>query len=483
MHLTLLAFIAYSVAVLAIGLYAARRSESSKEDVHLASREHGTWTSALSTSASTESGFVLLGMVGMAYKYGVSCFWMIPAGILGYVLNWFVLAPRIRRRSESLEAVTIPEFIALSTGGSRLSFIASSAASLFSVIFLLAYVSAQFSAAGKALSSHFPLTYGAGVLVAAGIIAGYAVLGGFRAVSWTDNLQAVMMAAALILLPAIIVGKLDGFPSLMQVLHDKDPALTSLTGGSSTMGAALMIIVPWLMIGLGYPGQPHGVIRLMATRDEQVIRIAPYIAIVWLAIIYSGAIVLGLAARAGYEHLSGIASDPETALPVLAVELLPGLLAGVTLAAIIAAISSTADSTLLSASSTVTRDIRESLHIPRLRNELLIERLVIITLAMLSAYFAVKQTHIVFAFVLYAFFGLGASLGPVIMYCSLVDQPRSLPALCGVLAGGVLTFLTQPLELGFLVSLGGSIVALAIAHVIVSKRGSPVVPGGKKLTE
>ena len=483
MYLTLIAFAAYSIAVLAIGLNAARRSASSKEDVHLASREHGIWTSALSTSASTESGFVLLGMVGMAYTFGVSCFWMIPAGILGYVLNWFVLAPRIRHRSEALEAVTIPEYIALSTGGSRLSFIASSAASLFSVIFLLAYVSAQFSAAGKALSSQFPLTYGAGVLVAAGIIAAYAVLGGFRAVSWTDNLQAVMMVAALILLPAIIVGKLNGFPSLLQVLHGKDPALTSLTGGASTSGAALMVIVPWLMIGLGYPGQPHGVIRLMAARDRRVIRIAPYIAILWLTIIYSGAIVLGLAARAGYEHLSGIATDPETALPVLAVELLPGILAGVTLAAIIAAISSTADSTLLSASSTVTRDIRESLHIPRLKNELLVERLVIVTLAALSTWFAVKQTHIVFAFVLYAFFGLGASLGPAIMYCSLISRPRPLPALCGVLAGGILTIVTQPLKLGFLVSLGGSMLVLIIAHVTVSKQGRPVVPVSRKLTE
>jgi len=461
---SLIAFAVYSVAVLGIGLWATRRPQHTSEEIHLGNREHGAWTSALSTSASTESGFVLLGMVGMGYSEGVSAFWMIPAGILGYALNWWLLAPRLRRRSVATGAVTIPEFISLSTGGTAVSKAASAAAALFAVIFLLAYVSAQFSAAGKALSSQFPLSYTTGVILAVALIVFYAVLGGFRAVSWTDNLQACMMVFALVILPAIILVRLGGFDAVISSLAAKDSALVSFTNGSATVKGSLFVIVPWLMIGVGYPGQPHGLSRLMATKDERALKRAPVIAMIWLVIVYAGAVTLGLAARAGYENLSTIASDPETALPVLAVELLPGILAGVTLAAIIAAISSTADSQLIAASSTVIRDVRSALRLPRPVNELLATRIVIALLAALSTYFAVRQTHVVFKFVLYAFFGLGASLGPAVLYCSLAERPRPLPALLGVLTGGITIFFVQRFTLHFLISFTAAIVVMAAAH-------------------
>jgi len=463
---TLIAFALYSIAVLYIGIRATWKPQNSGEEIHLGAREHGTWTSALSTSASTESGFVLLGMVGMGYAEGVSSFWMIPAGILGYALNWWVLAPKLRAKSEKLGAVTIPEYICLSTGNTGVSKIASGAASVFAIIFLLAYVSAQFCAAGKALSSQFPLSYPTAVFIAVTLIVFYAVLGGFRAVSWTDNLQAVMMVFALLILPVIVVHRVGGLSEMFTALAAKDPSLTSLTGGSSNFRGALLVIVPWLMIGVGYPGQIHGLTRLMATKDERTLKQAPLIAMAWLVIVYIGAIFLGLASRAGFEHLSAIASDPETALPVLAVEFMPGILAGITLAAITAAISSTADSQLIAASSTLVRDIRSALRLPPPKKELRATRLAIAVLAVLSTYFAVRQSHMVFQFVLYAFFGLGASLGPAVLYCSLMKKPKALPALLGILAGGLTTFFVQRYTLHFLISFSASVSMITLGHVM-----------------
>ncbi len=190
---------------------------------------------------------------------------------------------------------------------------------------------------------------------------------------------------------------------------------------------------------------------------------------IWLVIVYAGAILFGMAARAGYEHIESISSDPETALPVLAVELMPGILAGITLAAIIAAISSTADSTLLSATTTVTRDIRAALRIRAIKNELLFNRIMIILLAMLSAYFALRQTHVIFQFVLVAFYGLGASLGPVILYCSLCKKPGAFQSLSGIVVGGTLILILRNHQLNFLISFFAGIVAIIISHVFFQR--------------
>ncbi|MFC1541022.1 sodium/proline symporter [Candidatus Latescibacterota bacterium] len=466
MILTLLSFVIYSIAVLFIGLWAARKPQNTTEEIHLGNREHGSWTSALSTSASTESGFVLLGMVGMAYTQGVSCFWMIAAGLLGYVLNWLVLAPKLHKKSIALNAVTIPEFIYFSTGKTAVSKISSLLAAFFAIFFLMTYVSAQFVAAGKALSSQFPLSYPTGVILSAALIAFYAVLGGFRAVSWTDNLQAIIMAFALVVLPAIILFKIGGFPNLFSSLQAKDPNLVSFTAGAISLKDKLLVILPWLMIGIAYPGQPHGIVRLMAAKDRNTLRRAPVIAMIWMVIIYTGAIILGLAARASYENLGGIAADPETALPVLAVKLMPGIFAGITLAAIIAAISSTADSQLLAASSTIISSIRDYLKLPGLKYELIITRIAIISLTVVSSYFALRQTQIVFRFVLYAFFGLGASLGPVILYCSLCKKPRPYPSLLGIAVGGILTFIVQRYTLNFLICFIAGSLTIIILHTI-----------------
>ncbi|MFC1650055.1 sodium/proline symporter [Candidatus Latescibacterota bacterium] len=472
MTLTILSFAVYSIAVLCIGLWASRKPQKTTEEIHLGNREHGAWTSALSTSASTESGFVLLGMVGMAYTQGVSCFWMIAAGLLGYSINWLVLAPKLREKSIALNAVTIPEFIYFSTGRTAVSKISSLLAAFFAIIFLMTYVSAQFVAAGKAVSSQFPLSYSTGVILSAALIAFYAVLGGFRAVSWTDNMQAVIMAFALVILPAIILYKIGGFSNLFSSLQAKDPNLVNFTAGASSLKDKLLIILPWLMIGIAYPGQPHGITRLMAAKDKNVLRRAPVIAMIWMVVIYTGAIILGLAARASYENLGEIAADPETALPVLAVRLMPGILAGITLAAIIAAISSTADSQLLAAASTIISSIRDYFKFPELKHELIFTRIAIISLAGISTYFALRQTQIVFRFVLYAFFGLGASIGPVILYCSLSKNPRPLPTLLGIAVGGILTFFVQDYTLNFLICFCAGSLTIIISHVIAVKSGS-----------
>lgn len=466
---TTIAFVAYAVIVGGIGILAARRSLQNALDVHLGGREHGTWTSALSAAASTESGFVLLGMVGMGYKVGASALWIVPAGIFGYLLNWTVLAPRLWEKTGELDAVTIPELIHRSTDD-RFSRAAGGLAGLLGLLFLMAYVSAQFSAAGKALSSQFDLSYLTATGSAAAFVAAYALLGGFRAVSWSDTLQAGMMVFALVVLPISVIGSVGGIDAMIDKLHAIDPALVSITEGADTWSGVALAILPWLMLGLAYPGQPHAVARLMAARDRDVFRWGAVISIAWFVVIYTGAVLLGMAAHAGFADLQPIANDPEQILPVMAVRFLPGLLAGITLAAILAAITSTADSTLLASASTVVRDLRAALGLPEPESELLWTRVVIVGLTVLAAIFAFRETPVVFNIVLVAWAGLGSSLGPVVLYCALTDRPRGLVALCGLLTGGILAFVLQDLQIDLLLGFSGSAAVVVLLHAVLSRR-------------
>ena len=481
MTASLTAFLVYTALVFGIGLWAARLPTRTYEDLHLGGRKHGYWTSALSASASTESGFVLLGMVGMGYSVGANALWIVPAGVGGYALMWLLLGPALRRKSASLPALTIPELISRSTGNTTTSHIASGLASVFAIVFLVAYVAAQFNAAGKALSVQFSISFFLGVMIGTGIVSVYALLGGFRAVSWTDNLQAIMMAFALILLPAVVIAHAGGPSHILSTLSTIDPRLVSMTYGESGSGA-FMAIAPWLMLGLAYPGQPHAVARLMATRDAKIMGPAFAIAVTWFVLIYAGAVLLGMAARAGFSEIATIAQDPERTLPVLALEFLPGLIGGIVVASIMAAICSTADSTLVGAATTAARDLKNLLvrllHLAPIppfaeedpRREQLLMRIAILSLSAIAAALALSDsTGDVFGLVLYAWSGLGASLGPTTIYCALSKDPRPAPALLGLVVGGAGVLLLHSHALNLLLGFCASGIALLLSDFVVRK--------------
>jgi sodium/proline symporter len=469
---TTIAFAIYAIVIVGIGLYAAFRPQETASEVHLGGREHGTWAAALSASASTESGFVLLGMVGVGYNAGVNALWIVPAGVLGYLLLWVVLAPNLWEETDEHGAVTVPELISQTTDD-RFSKYAAALGGVFAIIFLLAYVAAQISAAGKSIESQFELSYITATSLTAGFVTAYAMLGGFRAVSWTDTVQALMMLFALVILPITIITDLGGLGAVFSKLHAINPDLTSLTGGASTAWGSFVAIFSWLMLALAYPGQPHAVARIMASKDREVLRRAPYVAIPWFIIIYTGAVLLGMSARVGFSGMEQIASDPEQTLPVLAVEILPGVLGGVVLAAVVAAITSTADSTLIASASTALRDLRKALNIPEPAHEAWWMRGTILTLGAVASGFAFQETGLVFDIVLISWAGLGASLGPAVLYSALADRPKGLASLCGIITGGTLAFVLQQRDLDLLMGFIASGIVILAVHWVLTERDAP----------
>ncbi|UCC45114.1 MAG: sodium/proline symporter [Candidatus Zixiibacteriota bacterium] len=435
-----ISFIVYTGGIIATGLWSARRRRRTTDDFVLANRELGPWVSALSASASAESGWVMLGLVGTAFVDGMAAFWIVPGIGIGYLFNWFVLAERLRKNSREGEAATLPQVICglFGRGSAVLRYIPV----VIITAAMLGYVAAQMNAAGKAFEAVFALPYWVGVLVGAAIILAYTITGGFRAICWTDVVQASFMMIALIGMPILIGIKLGGFGAVSSALEASSPELLTFSGGR--VGYALLGYVIGMMgIGLGYPGQPHILSRFMAAKDSSTVSKGGWIAFGWFILVYVGAIFFGLFARVYF----GMIGDPEQALPMAVGELLPPVLGGFVIAAIVSAICSTADSQLIVMSSTISRDIlghgKASGSWTRFQTT---DRVTLVVLALISILLAVSENRVIFWMVLYAWGVLGAAFGPVLILGLMWKRTTKAGALAGMITGSLVAVIWKEVE-------------------------------------
>ena len=441
-------FVVYTLFIIGVGLYSSRRRKRTDEDFVLANRELGPWVSALSASASAESGWVMLGLVGMAFSGGLSAFWIVPGIAVGYLFNWFVIADRLRAASAASGAVTLPQYICDRYGvdSRALRFIPV----VIITLAMLGYVAAQMNAAGKAFDAVFHLPYWLGVLVGAAIIMAYTILGGFRAVCWTDVVQASFMVLALIGMPIITYFKFGDWGTVSETLariqsEQSGVDLLSFSGGR-TGYAFLGFVLGMMGIGLGYPGQPHILARYMALKDAPSARRGGWIAFGWFLLVYIGAIFFGILARAHYVTLT----DPEQVLPIAVGEFLPPVIGGFVIAAIVAAICSTADSQLIVVSSTLSRDVfgwDKRMQHPAGRSQFeRLDRITLIVLALFSVGLAISKNRLIFDFVLYNWGVMGAAFGPVVILGLLWRGATRRGALAGMITGTVVAVVWKEID-------------------------------------
>ncbi len=423
--------IVYKLVLIAIGVYTSRRTRSA-EDFFLGGRGLGPWVAALSASASSSSAWTLLGVSGYAYQRGLSALWIAPACVGGFALNWFLLAPRLRALSRETGALTVTDVLAGPRRSAGPRWVARVASAIV-LLSLITYVAAQFQGAGKTFHEVFGLSAGSSVLLGAGVIVLYTLLGGFWAVSVTDTLQGVVMVAAALALPIaglVLVGGIDGLGAAVAAVDA--PGYASVTQGLGP-AASVGLVIGLLGIGLGYPGQPHVVNRFMATRDEAAIRRGRVIAMTWATVTYLGMIVVGLCARA-LPQLAPVA-DKEVAFYGLVSEAFPPVIAGVMIAAVLSATMSTADSQLLVAASSVSHDLRAGEGQGRDAGALRRSRAVVVLLSVASVAVALYGNQEIFSHVLFAWTAMGAAFGPVLLVRVLVGALAPAWTLASMLSG------------------------------------------------
>ena len=465
----LVAFGLYTLAIVGIGLYSARFARRSDEDYFLAGRSLGGWVAALSASASSESGWVTLGLVGWAFGSGISAYWIIPGCLVGFLFNWFVIAGRLRDRAGQLNALTLPDLFSFNYR-ERVPVLRSLAVVVILASMLL-YVAAQFAAAGKAFAATFGgyfesiaeslfnasydgLDYHVGVIAGALIVLLYTVTGGFRAVCWTDFLQALLMVGTLIIFPLYLLLAGEGGYGYIISQFKSDPngaGLLSFIPPFDTQ-ARTAALIGFLLghgalgINFGYPGQPHVLVRFMALKSRKEAIVGGIVSAVWAALVYWGAVTVGLMARAmtiARVEWTSVLTETDTAkelgLVVSAMHMLPEVVSGLVLAAVLAAICSTADSQLVVAASAVANDLYARLFERSGRtSHLLVNRLTVLGLGLLAVVLVINREVAVYQYVLtYGWAMLGASFGPQIVLMLLWRRSSRAGCIAGMLVGFV----------------------------------------------
>lgn len=439
-----LTFVAYLLVVFAIGAWAYRRTHN-LSDYILGGRSLGALPSALSAGASDMSGWLLLGLPGYAYAAGLEAGWLALGLFIGTWLNWRLVAPRLRVVSQRCEdSLTLPDYFAKRFGDPILLRVISA---FFVLLFFTFYTSSGLVAGGKLFESVFHIDYVWAVSIGALAIVSYTMFGGYLAVAWTDLIQGLLMVVALLWVPLVVLMALEAQP--VAIMQETNRHLLNIWTDGEGQALGWIAIVSLLAWGLGYFGQPHILARFKAIKDSAAVAPARRIAVIWTALGLMGAFLVGIA---GLGYFEQPLADPEKVFMLLVQEpLFHPVIAGVLLAAILAAIMSTADSQLLVCSSVLTEDIAKRWIVPAASQRGLVwfGRLAVAAVALVAWLLALDPERSVLNLVAYAWAGFGAAFGPAVIL-SLYWQPvNRWGCLAGIVVGGATVVIWKQFSGGF----------------------------------
>ncbi len=433
MSVTVAVLVGYLVMLVTLAIWSRKETHSLK-GFYLAGEKLPYWVVAFSTNATGESGWLLLGLTGMGYAVGAQAYWVVVGEITGIALSWGLISRRLKRLSDDTDSITVPDVLAARFHDSW--HIIRGIAVAIILIMVTTYVTAQMVASGKALSGFVGIDYRTGVVIGGIIIIGYTFVGGYKAVSYTDVVQGVLMLAGLIVVPVTAIQAAGGWEQITTTLTAQDPALLDMWAVTSNGLPGWIAIASFVGIGLPFLGVPQLLVRYMSARDDVELKKARIVSIIVLVFFTAGAVTAGIAGRALFPGLE----DSESIFPTLSNELFSPLVSGLLLVVVLSAIMSTVDSLLLLASSAIVRDTMQKILGSDKSDSDLADygKVVTILIGIIGIGFAVPEAKFIFWFVLFAWSGLGAAFGPV-MLALLYDKRTTGAGVAAGMLGGFLT--------------------------------------------
>ena len=457
---TMIAMLCYMACVIIIGLVFAKRANQSTESYFLGGRSLGPWIAAMSAEASDMSGWLLMGLPGVAYWCGVSdAAWTAIGLAVGTYLNWLVVARRLRSYSVVAgDAITIPEFFSARFREKKKVLLIISA--LFILIFFTVYASSCFVTCGKLFSTLFGLPYRWMMIAGALFVIFYTVIGGFLAESASDFMQAVVMILALAVVlitgtamaggPGAVAANAAQIPGFVSFFGIAQPVVENgvqqVSGNTPLFGEAgsygLLTILSTLSWGLGYFGVPQVLLRFMAIRKTSELKKSRRIATIWCVISLTCAVLIGLVGRALYPTALLTSSDAENVFVLLATNLLPPLLAGAVMAGILAATISSSDSYLLIAASAFAKNIYQGVFRRDASDKkvLWVSRIMLLAISAVGIVIALDENSVIFTLVAFAWAGFGATFGPIMLMSLFWKRTTWKGAIAGMVSGAVMVF-------------------------------------------
>ena len=456
----MITMIAYMAIVIIIGIAFAKKANKNTDSYFLGGRTLGPWVTAMSAEAPDMSGWLLMGLPGVAYWCGIAdAAWTAIGLALGTYVNWLITSKRLRRYSEKANAITLPEFF--SNRFHEKSKIIMMVAALFILIFFTVYAASCLVTCGKLFSTLFGFDYVPMMIVGAVFVLIYTIIGGFLAESASDFMQAIVMVIALIVVVitgTVAAGGLDAvvdnaksIPGFFEFFGIANPVTDAngvqqslngqpLFGEAGTYG--VLSVVSCLAWGLGYFGMPQVLLRFMAIRSEKELKSSRRIATVWCLISLVIAVFIGVIGRALYPTALTTSSEAENVFILLATNLLPAVLAGLVMAGILAATISSSDSYLLIAASAFSKNIFQGLIHKKASDKqvLVISRITLLAITGVAIIIALDENSVIFNIVSFAWAGFGATFGPLMLMSLFWKRINRWGAIAGMIGGGVMVF-------------------------------------------
>ena len=489
-----LAILIYFVVVLTIGFVYAKRSNSSASEYFLGGRKVGPWFTALSAEASDMSGYLLMGMPGLAYFCGASDVGWTAIGLaIGTYLNWLLVAKRLRKYSVvANDSITLPGFYSNRFHDNK-NIIATVAAVII-LIFFCVYCGSCFVTCGKLFNSLFGWDYSVMMVFGALIVFLYTMVGGYLSVVATDFVQGCLMFFAL---AVVVIGSITmagGVDNTVAFLSDIPGYLSMTTMATPELGEdgmqlvqngqplfgvpaeyGLLTIISTMSWGLGYFGMPQVLVRFLGIRSEEEVKTSRRIAIVWVIISMFCAVMIGMIGRAIIPAELLTQSAAESIFIVLSKMMLPAFFCGLVVSGILAASMSSASSYLLITGSSVAENIFRGVFKKDATDNqvLIVSRITLAAVLIFGCFIAWDENSVIFNVVSYAWAGLGASFGPLTLFSLYWRRTNKQGAIAGMVAGAAMVIiwhnLIKPLGGVFgIYELLPAFLCSAIAIVVVS---------------
>ena len=447
----LIAMVVYMLFVVGIGVYFAKRANKNASSYFLGGRTLGPWVAAFSAEASDMSGWLLMGLPGLAYWSGLaSAGWTAIGLFIGTYFNWLIVSKRLHKYSVKVDAITIPGFFSKRFHENKKVIL--TIASLFIVIFFTVYAGQCLASCGKLFENLFGLGYHEMMIAAAIFVLLYTFLGGFLAESASDFMQAIVMIVALVAIFVLAVfnaggwsavianaNNYDGFMSLFQTAT---PSTTEPNVFGSAEPYSFLSICSCLAWGLGYFGMPQVLLRFMGIRSDKELTRSRRVACIWLFIAMSAAVLIGIVGRSvdGISYLSN--AEAENIFIDTATTFLPPILAGFACAGILAASISSSDSYLLISTSALAENIYHGIFKKNAKDKeiMWVSRIAMAVITIIAMIIAWDSNSTIFGITSFAWAGFGATFGPLMLFSLFWKRTTQIGAIAGMLSGGIMVF-------------------------------------------
>lgn len=434
----LMAFLAYSVIILTIGIVSHRRQRNSTDFI-LGNRSLSFFVIALSAQASDMSVWLFMAFPAGVYTHGVSQVWVAIGLFIGMFLNWQLVSKRLRLMTEKYDCCTLSSFFEKRFGDNAGTIRWLTA--LMTVFFLAGYLAAGLTGMGLLFESVFQIDYALGMTIATFVVLVYTFLGGFIAVAWTDLFQAIFLLAMIFLVPSVAFTKLpQGMNSIIQAAYEQNINLKLIQETNiESIWTIFILMFGW---GLGYFGQPHIVTKFMGIKNPNELYKSKYVGLTWMVLVFIAAIAVGLVALPYFQEPL---LDPQLVFVELVKDLFSPLFGGFVLCGVLSATITTMGSQILVCASVISQDLYAQFYRPQAsQKELLwITRTAVFLISIVSLAIALKRSPNVLDAVSYAWSGLGSTFGPLVLLGLYSDKINHYGAIAGIIVGGIVGIFWQ----------------------------------------